>query len=119
MKVLKATKLIGVDMDWTLATWNKNDDDYRMNERVVHEIKRFHRRGHTLVAWSAGGPEWAAQVVKRFKLTKYFTLAMGKFDWFFDDKPASEFLPEANRIFLKDESPEINKNSFIKKRKKK
>lgn len=98
MLVIKSSKLIAVDIDNTLAIWN--GEDYYINEEYVMLIKQFHKRGHTLIAWSAGGFAWAERIVKEFQLESYFEACMGKPDWFMDDKPSSEFLPEANRICL-------------------
>lgn len=67
--------------------------------RHITIAKQFAARDFTLVAWSAGGEEWAYKVVMALGLEDVFTYTMSKFDWIMDDKPASEFLPEKNRIY--------------------
>lgn len=100
MITINSTKLLMCDIDNTLALWN--GEDYYPNSDCIRTIKQFHKRGHTIIAWSAGGAEWATSVVLRFELQDYFSYCMSKPDWYIDDKPSSEFLPEANRIKDKD-----------------
>lgn len=100
MITLKSTKLIAVDIDETLVMWK--GDSYTPHNAHIELIKRFHKRGHTLIAWSQGGAEWASRVVSELGLEEYFFMAMGKVDWFVDDKPSSEFMPESIRIYLED-----------------
>ena len=82
--------------------------------RHIAIVKQFAARDFTLVAWSAGGEEWAYKVVMALGLEHEFTYSMSKFDWIMDDKPASAFLPETNRIYrhlfdkLKDSGPKLD-----------
>ncbi len=96
MITIRATRLIAVDIDETLVIWN--GDNYSLNGECLIKIMQFHSRGHSLIAWSAGGAEWAEAVVKQFNLEKYFVACMGKFDWFIDDKPADQFMGENIRV---------------------
>lgn len=106
MIIVKSTKLITVDIDDTLVVWKNGR--YYPHKGHIEIVKMFHKRNHTLIAWSAGGFEWAARVIKELKLEKYFSVVMSKPDWFIDDKTSSEFLPEHNRVF-------IGKNDKLKK----
>jgi|SRR5579859_742487 len=96
MKIIKSRKCLYVDIDETLVLWH--NDSYHLNPVAVTIIKRFFKRKHTIIAWSAGGAEWAAQTIKQFKLQKYFDLVLGKPDWYLDDKEGSFFLTSENRI---------------------
>lgn len=104
MIIIAGPKTIAVDIDDTLAMWD--GENYHAHQEHITLIKQFHKRGHKLIAWSAGGAEWAAHVVREFGLEEYFEAAIGKFDWFIDDKPSSAFLPEANRIYLEESKEE-------------
>jgi hypothetical protein len=68
-----------------------------VNFRMVEMVKEMWGRGFVVVAWSQGGAEWASAVIKALKLTPCVDLAIGKPDFFFDDKPASAFLSEDRR----------------------
>lgn len=98
MQVLNSTKLIFVDIDDTLVIWAGSD--YTPHPLHIESIKKFYKRGHTLIAWSAGGATWAARVVRELNLEQYFWAAIGKPDWFLDDKTSSEFMPELNRVYF-------------------
>ena len=63
----------------------------------VEAIKSHHVRGHTIVLWSAGGADWAEEVAKKLGIRKYVHAFMSKPNWYYDDIPSSEFLPEFNR----------------------
>ena|ERR1700678_353539 len=93
---INGAKTIFVDIDNTLAIWN--NEDYCLNIECELKIKQFYVRGHTLIAWSAGGADWAEKVVKKFGLEQYFAACISKPDWYMDDLRSDEFLPEINRI---------------------
>lgn len=98
MITIAGPKTLYVDVDNTLVTWD--GPNYTVNEKYVTLIQQFRARGHTIIVWSQGGAEWAASVVYEFNLNSYVTACISKPDWFADDKAASEFLPEMNRIYL-------------------
>ncbi len=103
MIVIPATKTIYVDIDNTLVIWE--GENFYGHPEHIESIKKFYKRGHTLVAWSAGGAGWADHAVQSLNLESYFTLAIGKPDWFIDDLPASKFMPEENRVFIEHKAP--------------
>lgn len=108
--------IVYFDVDDTLVSWkcypkiSKNSIEFIdplsqgsiylnvINEHV--EALKLHKlRGHTVIVWSAGGADWAEEVVKKLCLSKYVDACMSKPNWFYDDLTASEFLPEINRKF--------------------
>lgn len=58
-------------------------------------------RKHTVVVWSAGGADWAEEVVRKLCLSKYVDVIMSKPTWFYDDLPAGEFMEEKDRKHLR------------------
>lgn len=85
-----------VDIDNTLATWK--GDNWEGHAGVIKLIKKFHRRGLMVIAWSAGGAQWAASVVKELKLEEYVSYCMAKPRWFCDDLHSSKMFNEFDRI---------------------
>ena len=81
--------------------------------RHISIAKQFAVRDFTLVAWSAGGEEWAYKAICALGLEDVFDYTMSKFDWIMDDKPASEFLPEKNRIYRHPFNPLKDKDDTI------
>ncbi len=101
MFVLKSDKTLFVDVDDTLVMWSATG--YTPHKKHIEYLKKFHMRGQKIVVWSAGGWEWAERVVRELGLENVVSAVMCKPAWFVDDMPATEFLPEANRRYLKDE----------------
>lgn len=106
--------IVFCDVDDTLVSWkcypkiSKNSIAFNdpsgtvylnaINEHI--EALKLHKlRGHTVIVWSAGGADWAEEVVKKLGLEPYVDAVMSKPDWFYDDLPAAEFMPEINRKF--------------------
>ena len=104
------------DVDDTLVSWKtypkrgKNSvefidpyDNSALYLNVIHEhveaLKLHKLRGHNVVVWSAGGGEWAEVVVKKLQLESYVDLCIDKPHWFYDDLPASQFMPEISRKY--------------------
>lgn len=100
MYVLKSDKTLFVDVDNTLVIWEELG--YRPHQGHVDLIKKFHHRGQAVVVWSQGGWEWALKIVKELGLEPYVTATMCKPAWYCDDLRSEEFLPEINRIYLKE-----------------
>jgi nicotinamidase-related amidase len=105
MFVIENDKSLFVDVDDTLVIWEGTT--YRPHTKHIELIKKFHQRGMPIIVWSAGGHAWALRIVKELQLEPYVTAVMSKPAWFVDDLPAEEFLPEINRIYLKDEHSEV------------
>jgi phosphoserine phosphatase len=121
MKVIKSTKTVFFDVDETLLVFN-HESAYPTKELVAVKnqksgttayamphcrhialMQEFKARGHTVVVWSQGGSAWAAQAVRLLKLESHVDYAMGKPDWYVDDKHASAFMP--NPIYLDCQDP--------------
>lgn len=98
MWVLKDNKTLFVDVDDTLVIWE--GEKYRAHKKHVELIKRFAKRGQSVVVWSAGGYKWAHRIVRELGLRRYVKLVMAKPQWYVDDLRADEILPEVNRIYL-------------------
>ena len=69
----------------------------KINKKQVDQLKEHKIRGHTIIVWSAGGADWAQEVVRQCGLSGVVDAVMSKPDWFYDDIPASEFMPEDKR----------------------
>lgn len=71
------------------------------HKKHIEQMKLHKLRGHTIVVWSAGGWEWAVEVVKALGLEQYVDLVMEKPTWCYDDKQAEEYIPKSQ--WMKDE----------------
>lgn len=111
MTTIMSQKAVYFDIDQTLLMFNAplfasdrilelpNGVKVSINRRHIDAMKQHKARGHTIIVWSAGGWEWADRVVALLDLGDVVDVVMSKPDWFYDDKPASEFMPEANRVY--------------------
>jgi len=129
MKVIESDKVVFFDVDDTFIHWGSGKDTNfkgrlfyieRGNAGTYYfksidaniEAMRVHKsRGHTIVVWSAGGWEWARDVVRMLELENIVDVVMSKPAWVYDDLPAAEYMP--NSKFAKDEhyvTNEIYKN---------
>lgn len=72
------------------------------HQRHVRALREHKHRGHKIVVWSAGGAEWAEQVVRNLGIEDLVDICIAKPSWFYDDKTASEFMPEVNRVYFND-----------------
>lgn len=107
MIVIKSTPVVYFDVDNTLVSpgysylngMKLGGIYWKINVPHVKLIKEMKARGHTIVVWSAGGPKWAAQVVKKLKLQDHVDLVIEKPRWYFDDKPASEWMGQPDYIY--------------------
>jgi FMN phosphatase YigB (HAD superfamily) len=118
MLVIDSDKVTFFDVDDTLVKWSfsqEEADQYGIkfnnfgyetllvpHRTHIEQLKKHRARGHKIIVWSAGGYDWAAEVVKVLGLEDAVDLVISKPTWFYDDLPASHFLPEGNRIYIKD-----------------
>lgn len=63
-------------------------------KETIEQLKTHKLRHHKVVVWSAGGAEWAEEVAIKLGIDCYVDLYLSKPSWFYDDLPASEFMPE-------------------------
>lgn len=102
MNVIESDRCLFVDCDDTLIIWEEEPNKWHPHQKHIDMIKRFHERGQSVIIWSAGGYKWALEVVKHLGLEPYVHTVMSKPAWYIDDLRAEEFLPEVNRIYLKE-----------------
>lgn len=60
---------------------------------MIEELKMQATRGTLVVVWSRSGVAWAAAVVKALELEEYINVVLAKPDRYYDDKDASEWMP--------------------------
>lgn len=87
------------DVDDTLVLWDKEKVSYTYSKKHAKALKEHALRGHTVIVWSAGGADWAERVVREMGLEWCVDLVTSKPSWFYDDKTASYFMPEHNRVY--------------------
>ena len=109
--------IVFFDIDDTLVSWrcypkiSKNSIEFEdplshgsiylnVIQEHVEAVKSHKLRGHTVILWSAGGALWAEEVMKKLGLSAYVDACMSKPNWFYDDLPADEFMPEINRKYF-------------------
>lgn len=116
MIVLPSEQIVYFDVDDTIIIWDvpKHLEDKTIvfdnfgvpvkllpHFKHIEQMKKHKARGHVIVCWSAGGYAWAEAVVKTLNLEQYVDLVLSKPNWVYDDLPASEFIPEINRVYYK------------------
>lgn len=115
MFILEADLVVYCDIDQTLVNWSPSETDeiitienngFKNSFGIIHanieQIKKHKLCGHGVIFWSAGGWSWCKAVVERLGLTQYADGILSKPRWIVDDLPASEFIPECNRIYKGD-----------------
>jgi len=117
MKVIENNNMVCFDCDDTLVMWYDAIPDEELANVLIfrrpdnglkeallpHKVhiamlKLFKSRGYHVTVWSAGGYEWAAEVVKVLELEQYVDTVMTKPKWVVDDLPSAEWL---KRIYRK------------------
>jgi hypothetical protein len=98
------------DVDHTLILYHQPEDTEGLitigtqrllpHDNHIQEIKNFKASNWTVVVWSQGGGHWAAQVVTALGLKDYVDVCMTKPHIYYDDYPASEFLPIPIKRYL-------------------
>lgn len=109
MQVIPCNQTTFVDVDDTLILWSPTEEQllkYGINYTSpnghstvlvphlpnIEQLKKHAERQHTIIVWSNGGYQWAAEAVKLLKLEAYVDLVISKPTWFYDDKQAEEFM---------------------------
>lgn len=70
----------------------------RKHHKHIKLLKDHHARGFSNIIWSAGGYEWAQEVVNALQLNDYVDIIMAKPLKYVDDLKAEEIL--VSRIYL-------------------
>ena len=107
------------DVDGTLIKWNPSPKEVEKHgiefkngnlsmiivpHRVhIEQLKRSKIRGHTVIVWSAGGYQWAADVIKALKLEKYVDVVIEKPTFVWDDLQPEQFMHKSSYLEDKDE----------------
>jgi hypothetical protein len=104
---LKSDTVLFCDVDDSLVTWNADRSAYTIHKRHVAFVEGFFARGLPVIVWSLGGWKWASKIVKELGWEHKVTAVLSKPRWYLDDKPASEWMPEANRIYLEDYASDV------------
>lgn len=55
------------------------------NQPAIDHLKKMKARNYAIVVWSAGGSDWAEEVVRALKLELYVDVIMPKIDFHLDD----------------------------------
>lgn len=107
--------IVYCDVDDTLVRWTPIAGEYVVSSFVrldpltgeyvylefipetIEALRRHAIRGHKIVVWSAGGAEWAQDVVTMLKLGNIVQACLDKPTWWYDDVPADEILRSHTR----------------------
>lgn len=109
MRVVECNQTTYFDVDDTLIMWNPTEEQIAKYGMVyvspdmlettlvphlpnIDQLRKHKLRGHTIIVWSAGGYQWAAEAIKFLQLEEYVDLVISKPTWFYDDKDAEEFM---------------------------
>lgn len=118
MRILENERLVMVDVDDTIVMHREFDKSIyskvkstrikcrhtgeilqlEINKNMVRLLKEEHNRGSTIVVWSRGGYQWAADVITALGLEAYVDTVMSKPLVYFDDKPVTEWLTD--RVYI-------------------
>lgn len=115
MFILESDIVVYVDIDETLVSWTPQGWDTVIEIENngfkssftpilanIEQVKKHKLCNHRVIFWSAGGWAWAKKVVEVLGLMEYADGILTKPRWIIDDLPASEFIPECNRIYKGD-----------------
>lgn len=131
MIVIPNKQIAYFDVDDTLVMWDLNNFQRKKAQgrdivKIIHNgigyelgVHREHikkmvehkTRGHIVCVWSAGGSEWAHNVVRALHLTDLVDIVISKPDWFYDDLPSEGFMEEQRRIYLDYDGPPKNRKA--------
>lgn len=111
MQVVQGKDFSFFDVDDTLVSWDyperPDDAKYAVGftdpssgavwmltpiQKTIEALKQGKRAGSTIVVWSAGGWEWAQEVVKTLGLEEFVDAVISKPNRYYDDLPAAEIL---------------------------
>ncbi len=116
MYVIKGDRTAWFDCDDTLIMWGYTAQDtgtltlecqgyyvyVKPHAKHIEAMKRHAARGHTVVVWSAGGAEWAVNVIEKLGLSSIVDAVACKPSWWYDDLKAEDILRPIDRIYYND-----------------
>lgn len=118
MKVIEGDNIYYYDCDDTLVMWDNIYKKYEEDgvtptnaiqciapystmifelvphDQHIHHLKESSKHGVTIIVWSAGGYQWAEEVVKKLGLEDYVDAVMSKPSKYIDDLNCKEFMGE-------------------------
>lgn len=128
MTIIRSENIKPFDCDETLVLHNINNPAYselpliqvddavtggsievRVNENMVRLLEEEKSRGATVVVWSRGGYQWAADVVKALDINLSVDIIMSKPTFYFDDTPVEKWME--SRVYL---TPETSYKNLTK-----
>lgn len=93
------------DVDDTLVIWGKGHLDSARpfinagmiemlvpNQVIINRLIDLNEQGYTIVVWSQGGSDWAAEVVRKLGLEAFVHLCIDKPHKYIDDLFCSKFM---------------------------
>lgn len=110
--------VVPFDCDDTLVMWTNDFDKsapgfveftcpytksplfLKPHQKHIDLLKKYYFRGFGIMVWSAGGAEWAKEVVKVLGLEKYVHVTITKPSRYVDDLNCKEWM--GNRVYIKD-----------------
>ena len=107
MKIIESELVVFYDVDDTLVMHGLEPSEKDLyitgnvvapNEAHIKLMRSQHSRGYTIIVWSAGGYEWAAEVVHALGLQSYVSYIMSKPLCYVDDLPVEKFMTQ--RVYL-------------------
>lgn len=109
---MMGTPTVFFDCDSTLIMWDMEGSPsalsfilygktYRLvpHQKHIDKLKEHKAEGFSIVVWSAGGKEWAEEVVKVLNLGTYVDTIISKPTYYYDDLTSPRFLHEHKRIY--------------------
>ncbi len=116
MRVIKSERIVMCDIDDTLVMHRdltsgqknsiidvtcratKQTFSLEKNKNMIRLLKEEKHRGATIIVWSRGGYEWAADVVTALGLEELVDTVLSKPLVYFDDKPVTQWLTD--RVYI-------------------
>lgn len=93
------------DVDDTLVIWGKDHlpeakpflnagmiEMLLPNQKIICRLLDLHDQGYTIVVWSQGGADWAAEVVRKLELEAFVSLCIDKPHKYIDDLSCTKFM---------------------------
>lgn len=109
MIAIKGNEFIYFDVDDTLVSWRNYPQGTERSlpftdpqtkaiemlepiQKTIAALINHKKEGKTIIVWSAGGSEWAEEVVKTLQLEQYVDVCLTKPKEYYDDIPCTEFM---------------------------
>jgi hypothetical protein len=100
------------DVDNTIVLWDMETDPraitfelYGQKFKLVPHYKhiervKFHKQeGFEIIFWSAGGADWAQEIVNKLGLQEHVDYCLSKPSYYYDDLPTEKILHKHHRMY--------------------